>query len=558
MPRTEVASLVFEAETGDLVTAKKRLESLNGPAKKVEQSSQGVTRAFRAQRGATQQAAFQIQDFAVQVGSGQSALRAFNQQAPQFLSIFGPAGAILGGVVAVGAALASAFIPSLLDSKSATEQLSLALETLDLATKKADDDIIDITKSLRELEAVSKVAFRAEITEQIFKAEEALEETRKSIVDLIIDSGELTSGFIPVVRAFKNGEITARVLADAYNGLPLDKANKGFRETRAELEKLAQGSTKVEDRLNRLRQALSEDSSGSTEAGRKEESELVKKTQARNDRLEKLEREREAREAARQLESSQNRLFRLEDSFRTQEEVIRDKYNEQEAIIRGAEQRLFLAEEEAAELRLRNQEQFNTASAKLDLNRTNSLSGFFGQTAGILQDGLGEQNAITKAAFAAQKLLAIPQMIVGVQTGIAQALALGPIVGPPLAALVGGLGASAIGTVVGTTLAGRAQGGQVRPGEAYRVGEFGPETLVMGSSGGVIVPQQQKTSQGVNLVTNVKVIGLPEGTPVSNNVDRLSDTKFVQNIVIGEMTNTQSRGFRGMSQVSNLQPRGTR
>jgi hypothetical protein len=48
------------------------------------------------------QAGYQVQDFAVQVSSGQSALVAFGQQAPQLLGVFGPAGAIAGAAVTVG------------------------------------------------------------------------------------------------------------------------------------------------------------------------------------------------------------------------------------------------------------------------------------------------------------------------------------------------------------------------------------------------------------------------------------------------------------------------
>ena len=49
------------------------------------------------------QAGFQVQDFAVQVGGGTSALTAFAQQGSQLLGLFGPGGAIAGALLAVGA-----------------------------------------------------------------------------------------------------------------------------------------------------------------------------------------------------------------------------------------------------------------------------------------------------------------------------------------------------------------------------------------------------------------------------------------------------------------------
>lgn len=61
-------------------------------------------------------ASFQVQDFAVQVASGQSAMIAFAQQAPQFLGAFGFAGPLaiwgtaIGTIIAVGAAVLPVFM----------------------------------------------------------------------------------------------------------------------------------------------------------------------------------------------------------------------------------------------------------------------------------------------------------------------------------------------------------------------------------------------------------------------------------------------------------------
>lgn len=71
------------------------------------------TKAFSVQKGALQQAGFQIQDFAVQVGGGTSALVAFSQQGSQLAGIFGPGGAVLGAVIAIGATVANVLGPAL-------------------------------------------------------------------------------------------------------------------------------------------------------------------------------------------------------------------------------------------------------------------------------------------------------------------------------------------------------------------------------------------------------------------------------------------------------------
>lgn len=115
-------------------TAQDGISSASGKtgAKLEEFRSQGqkVTSATMDMRMGLQNVGYQVQDFAVQVGSGTSAVRAFSQQAPQLLSAFGPWGVGLGTVVALGAPLVS----QLFDQAEATDQLSDAMEEARLKT----------------------------------------------------------------------------------------------------------------------------------------------------------------------------------------------------------------------------------------------------------------------------------------------------------------------------------------------------------------------------------------------------------------------------------------
>jgi hypothetical protein len=76
------------------------------------------------------QAGYQVQDFAVQVGGGTSALTAFSQQAPQLLGAFGPAGAIAGAFVAIGAIATKVFLGMQVDAMSAADKTKLLAEGL--------------------------------------------------------------------------------------------------------------------------------------------------------------------------------------------------------------------------------------------------------------------------------------------------------------------------------------------------------------------------------------------------------------------------------------------
>ena len=57
-----------------------------------------------------QQVGYQVQDFAVQIQGGTSAMVALGQQGSQLLGIFGPYGAIAGMILAIGTGLAGAFM----------------------------------------------------------------------------------------------------------------------------------------------------------------------------------------------------------------------------------------------------------------------------------------------------------------------------------------------------------------------------------------------------------------------------------------------------------------
>lgn len=87
-----------------------------------------------------QQSGYQVQDFAVQVAGGQSALVAFSQQGSQLLGIFGAAGAIAGAVLSVGV-------------------LGVRMLGLGDATKKAKVEVESIRESFLRLEETRKKVF---------------------------------------------------------------------------------------------------------------------------------------------------------------------------------------------------------------------------------------------------------------------------------------------------------------------------------------------------------------------------------------------------------------
>ena len=590
---TERANLVVEVNTDSAVQAKKDIENLAPAAKKADTANDNfrktldktsaalkkqetaaltngkaankLTGAFRVQKGALQNTAFQFQDLQVQMQGGVNASRALSQQLPQMLGAFGAGGAILG-VFAGAASIAFApLIDGLFTSKKATKDLALVMEELDKAMIKTTKGTIGLSKELIELAKISNIAALAQVKESVLSAEDSLKKLRKEIVKTADDMGYNTIAQSELVTAFENGEISATKLQESYDRLfnASSKSGDEFRKNRKELAELTAGFASATKKVNDLKKIEEELSLGRiTDAKAIEKTiEDNKKLSDSRSKIADLEAERIRKSTTARIDAAQTNIYALEDGFRTQDEIITGRYNTQLAKINAAEQLQLDTEKSYAQLRLDNQEQYNNSAKKLDANRASALSGFFGQSAAIFEQGLGKQNALTKVAFAAQKLLAIPQMLVATETGAAQALALGPIAGPPLAALVKGLGYASIGVVAGTTLAGRAQGGQVRAGQPYKVGEYGEEMFVPNSSGSIVPNNKMSGANSggpIQVVNNIKVIGGSQDAQVTTTSRQVSDVKMIQDIVVDMMTRPNSPGRAGMSSNSNLVNRGSR
>lgn len=189
------ASKRYETELSELNRAQKvgalntqqydaALERLNaeymratGGAQRLAGANTRAAGATRGMGGGIQNAAYQIGDFAVQVGAGTSASIALGQQLPQLLGGMGVLGAVLGAVVAVAIPLASSFLKSgdaagdledaVSDLKSAVSNYNSAVEranspTEELAEKygKASDKarhLLRVLSQLARLDAMESI-----------------------------------------------------------------------------------------------------------------------------------------------------------------------------------------------------------------------------------------------------------------------------------------------------------------------------------------------------------------------------------------------------------------
>jgi hypothetical protein len=117
-----------------------------------------------------QQVGYQVQDFAVQVQSGTSAMVALGQQGSQLLGIFGPAGAIAGAILAVGTGLAGAVIAA----RKAAAEANDVFADFDKQLKQAGETAKAVTQDLAVLRGGFQDVTEMVLDQAVKRAEEAL------------------------------------------------------------------------------------------------------------------------------------------------------------------------------------------------------------------------------------------------------------------------------------------------------------------------------------------------------------------------------------------------
>ncbi|UYU30269.1 phage tail length tape measure family protein [Siccibacter colletis] len=153
------------------------------------QSVSAATRSMGNLRGTFGQLGYQVQDVAVQLQMGQNAMMVFAQQGSQIASIFGPGGAVIGAIIAITGAIAGALLPSLFNSKDATQELEVAQKALADTVVKTDSGVSALSEKIQRLAAVSSDAAKAQIAVAMTDAQKAISAAGTVISEQINDLG---------------------------------------------------------------------------------------------------------------------------------------------------------------------------------------------------------------------------------------------------------------------------------------------------------------------------------------------------------------------------------
>ena len=200
-------------------------------------------------RGVAQSAGYQLQDVAVQLQAGTSAFVVLGQQGSQFASAFGPGGAVIGAIIAVGAALAG------------------VLATSSETAKKSIDDLIESADELGDKQkALLQVRLGDAISELIDPAAEASAritvltqdlDKQRGILERLNDGtarGWLTDLVLSAEDVEKKISDLERELVDANASLEeIEMKTNKYREA---LEALRDGTLGTEDAQKKLKKAF--------------------------------------------------------------------------------------------------------------------------------------------------------------------------------------------------------------------------------------------------------------------------------------------------------------
>ena len=169
-----------------------------------------------------QQAGYQIQDFIVQVQGGQSALVAFSQQGSQLAGAFGPGGAVLGAVIALGSVLAGTLITALNGGKSAMEALADAAEAMDKVITVSQNGVAALSDKYANLARVNAEVATLMRNQALLEYNQAVAKIPKAISDA---SDSFISFKDKALSAFSGGYASIEGFNDRLSALNINTNN---------------------------------------------------------------------------------------------------------------------------------------------------------------------------------------------------------------------------------------------------------------------------------------------------------------------------------------------
>ena len=221
----------------DLKKAGNALEHFGKRSARITKQAAGNQRMMR---GAFGNLGHQVQDVAVQLQMGTSATRVFTQQGSQIAGAFGPTGAIVGGILAVGGALLTSLIPSLVESEKKMKALKKAQEALAGTFQLVHGEIVGLSDKLKRMATQNPVRLELHLTAHIadvaIATQGATETIQKKLAEAI--GGWVTTEFTQAAQQLERGSLDVHGVRKRRVSSVLEDLHETYKLTTAEGNKL--------------------------------------------------------------------------------------------------------------------------------------------------------------------------------------------------------------------------------------------------------------------------------------------------------------------------------
>lgn len=160
------------------------INKLDTGLKNTASTAEKSGRSFSSLNNAMRQGGYQIQDFVVQVQSGQSALVALSQQGSQLLSVFGSGGAVAGALLTIGTVIVGSLIAGMDNAAVSTKALTAAQQRLADIFQLSANGVVVLSDKFATLAKQSENAARAQLTMALIDANNIIKASVQGVNDL--------------------------------------------------------------------------------------------------------------------------------------------------------------------------------------------------------------------------------------------------------------------------------------------------------------------------------------------------------------------------------------
>jgi len=199
---------------------KQKIAALTGQLFDMKGASDNGAKGHASWKNSMQQAGYQVQDFIVQVQGGQSALVAFSQQGSQLAGAFGPQGAVIGALLALGTVLTGILMNAMGNTGNEMDKLASAAEALNKVVVINSQGVAALSNDFAKL-AVTNATLAAQLRDNaISNYEVAVKDAGKAIQQVVDQQKSWFSGFSGGIASVKSlGDVlaTLKINTDSYS-----------------------------------------------------------------------------------------------------------------------------------------------------------------------------------------------------------------------------------------------------------------------------------------------------------------------------------------------------